>query len=393
MFCVVAILFSIAASQILLGLALVAILVRREFRFPPVLWPLGTFFVWTIVTKLRAEGLFVWNPQIRKFFVFLVLAIVVSAVRTTGRARHLLLALAAAGWLSAAWSLVQFVQRVGEAKAAGISFYEYYTPRRTTGFMSHWMTFSGEMLVVLLIGVAFLLFAPANRRQQWIVGAGTMLTGVALLLNQTRSVWLAGSVALAYLVGAWRPRWLLALPVVLALVLAASPESVQKRAISIFQPHGTTDSNEHRYVTWTTGLAMIRANPVFGVGPQFVEPEFPRYVPAEIPRPLPEGWYGHLHNVYLQMAAERGLPGLASFLWWLIAMALAWVRGLREAAGDRRFILQVALSVWLGTMVSGVFEHNLGNSEVLHLFLATSALGYVALRRTSKLSAAEGEPR
>ena len=36
-----------------------------------------------------------------------------------------------------------------------------------------------------------------------------------------------------------------------------------------------------------------------------------------MPKPLPKGWYGHLHNFYLQFAAERGLPALAFVLWML----------------------------------------------------------------------------
>ena len=62
---------------------------------------------------------------------------------------------------------------------------------------------------------------------------------------------------------------------------------------------------------------MIRAHPWFGLGPEEVKLQFNSYVPPDIPRPLPEGWYGHLHNIYLQYAAERGIPTMLLMLWML----------------------------------------------------------------------------
>ena len=38
-----------------------------------------------------------------------------------------------------------------------MGFYEFYVGSRITGFMSHWMTFGGEEMVVLLLLVSYLL--------------------------------------------------------------------------------------------------------------------------------------------------------------------------------------------------------------------------------------------
>ena len=57
---------------------------------------------------------------------------------------------------------------------------------------------------------------------------------------------------------------------------------------------------------------MIRAHPILGLGPEQVGKVFLAYVPPDILSPLPKGWYGHLHNIYLQFAAERGLPASSS---------------------------------------------------------------------------------
>ncbi len=35
------------------------------------------------------------------------------------------------------------------------------------------------------------------------------------------------------------------------------------------------------------------------LGPEQAGPQFLQYVPPDVPKPLPKGWYGHLHNVHL----------------------------------------------------------------------------------------------
>ena len=84
------------------------------------------------------------------------------------------------------------------------------------------------------------------------------------------------------------------------------------------------DSNLHRYVTRRTGIEMIKAHPWFGIGPEMPGKQFQQYLPADIKLPLPEGFYGHLHNVYLQYGAERGIPALLAFLWMIGMMLHDW---------------------------------------------------------------------
>jgi O-antigen ligase len=126
---------------------------------------------------------------------------------------------------------------------------------------------------------------------------------------------------------------------------------------------------------------MIQAHPLLGLGPEHVKLHFKEYVPADVTH-LPEGWYGHLHNIYLHYAAERGIPTLLALLWMLGAMLRDFWRALRKlppGPSDARFVLQGAIAVMLAILVGGIFEHNLGDSEVLMLFLATMCCGYVGV--------------
>jgi O-antigen ligase len=150
--------------------------------------------------------------------------------------------------------------------------------------------------------------------------------------------------------------------------------------VSIIHPHGDTDSNQHRAVLRIIGWEMIRAHPLLGVGPEQVGKQYQRYIPSEVPRPLPTGYYGHLHNIYYHYAAERGLPALAALLWFLFGALYNFARALRRASpsDESRWILHGAIAVILAVMVGGYFEVNLGDSEVLAMFLAAVACGYAA---------------
>jgi putative inorganic carbon (HCO3(-)) transporter len=128
---------------------------------------------------------------------------------------------------------------------------------------------------------------------------------------------------------------------------------------------------------------MVKAHPWFGLGPEQIRPQFDRFVPADIPRPLPRGWYGHLHNIYLQYAAERGIPALVFVLWMIVRAAFDFLRAIRRrpVSADDSFFLHGAVAVIIAVLAEGLFEHNLGDSEVLTLFLNVIACGYIAAQR------------
>lgn len=379
----VAVLFSIAASQILLALALAALLFSgTKLRLPPIRLPLLLFMLGTVASLALSGDPVSGRPQIRKFFVWFVLLVVCSTFRELPDVRRLVLCWAGAAALGAARGLVQFGEKYREARYAGQSFYEYYVGERIAGFMSHWMTFGGQLMIVSLLLAAFLFFSPFARKKLLMFALLCALPmAAAIVLGFTRSIWLATGASGIYLVWFWRRRLLLALPVVLVAGLWLAPGAVRSRAVSVFQPHGELDSNQHRIVCWRTGWRMIKAHPFFGVGPEQVGVQFDRYVPSDIPRPLPIGFYGHLHNVYIHYAAERGVPAMLMLVWLLVKILfdfLVAIRRLPPGPSDARFLLHGAVAVVVAVMIAGLFELNLGDSEVLAMFLAAVGCGYAA---------------
>ena len=370
-------LVSIAASQILLGAAILAMLVsRRPWRLPRSWIPLAVFLALTLVSVAASGHPAAGWPQIKKFFVFVTLLLFVSLRPTAQQIRQMLAAWTLVSAISATIGLVQFFLKFRAARRQGVDFYDFYVGDRTTGFMSHWMTFGGEQMIVLLLLGALLLFSE-RPRWFWLGWLTIALLGASLLAGYTRSIWLGAALGAVYLVWNWRPAAVLALPAALGLVLWANPGEVRERFISAFQPkNDRVDSNRFREVTRRTGLRMIEAHPWLGLGPGRVGPEFDRYVPADEPRPLPPGFYGHLHNIYIHYAAERGVPAMLALMTFLGWVLCDLARFLRRRRPEARFLWHGAVAMLIAILASGFYEVNLGDSEVLTLVLAVLGAAY-----------------
>jgi O-antigen ligase len=366
---------SIAAYQILLGAALACMLVARVRWRLPGAWPLIVMFaLWTLAALAMSDAPAAGWPQVKKFYAWLMVIAVATMVNELRHAQWLAWAWLAGGAASALWGCGQFVWKYEAARSAGVDFYTAYVSARITGFNSHWMTFSGQMMIALMAGSALALWALQERRKRAAAWACAAVMALALVLAMTRGVWIGAFAGALYLLWQWR-RWAAAaLPAAAALVLLAGPAEVRQRALSIIRPHGVTDSNLHRIYTWRTGVEMIRQHPWFGLGPERVGAHFRDYIPADLAPEPPPGYYAHLHNIYLQWAAERGVPAaLAAVIFFGWHLAAAWRRA-RTCQGEARWVHHGAVAVLAAVLVTGLFEYNLGDSEVLAMTLAWMAV-------------------
>ena len=152
-------------------------------------------------------------------------------------------------------------------------------------------------------------------------------------------------------------------------------------------------SSRDRVAMVQTGIAMVEDHPLTGVGPNMVERLYPQYRdPNGVEKINP-----HLHNVPLQIAAERGLPALAI---WLGFIAVLTVRTFQIFRGSRdRVLPAAALAAIAAMLAAGMFEYNFGDSEFLMLFLVIVTLPFAAVAtgpcccRSSRLTARAGSRR
>ncbi len=275
--------------------ALVALLIaRRPWRIPPVWVPLSLFMLGTLVSLAASghasEGL----PQVRKFYVYLMLFLVTSAFETARQIRWVALGWTLAAALSSLWAIKQLLQsRVNffesEYHAAGQphpDFYAFYIDARVTGFMGHWMTLGGELMMALLLIGALVFFAHGPHlggmvdggRDSHCRGARSHLDAqhvVGRTLRRRIFDLVLETVGAADAAPAHRIR--------AALV---NPLGLRERAFSAVAPHpGQTDSNAHRAELRRIGWEMIKAHPWLGVGPEQVSRQYRDYIRPDMPAP------------------------------------------------------------------------------------------------------------
>ena len=330
-------LFSIAVFNILMGLALAALFFSGErLRLPRIKLPLAIFMGLTLLTWACSRDPWIDGyPQIRNsgFFAF---APRFSTLRSLATLCWLFLTWAGLASISALRGFVQFAGKMQQAHQAGGDTYSYYVSERITGFNSHWNTFSAQEMFAFVMLAALLLFGGLYVPKRWIWIFCGILIAVALYLGETRAVWIATALGTLYLVWFWK-KWFVALmPLAVASIFLFSPPVMRERFTSLFHAR-QVDSNQFRIIAWNAGVEMIEKHPLLGLGPEGPKYHFQEYVPPDTWASRPPGFYQHLHNVYLQYGAERGIPALLVFLWLLGQILVDFWRGLaRLAPGAQR---------------------------------------------------------
>src|SRR4029077_11795829 len=120
-----------------------------------------------------------------------------------------------------------------------------------------------------------------------------------------------------------RARWLAAPAGGVAALGVVLPGAYPARAFSIFDPQSPW--NRERVHMWEAGLRMLRDHPWTGVGLQDLHSLYERYKSPGAVEPA-----GHLHSVYVHVAATMGIGGLLAlaFLAWGLLRAAS--RGIRR---------------------------------------------------------------
>jgi O-antigen ligase len=353
---------ALALSNIFLGLTALASLqaARRApwRRFAPVLRPLGLYCLCVLAAVAGS-----YDPRLslsgaRGLLGLVTLPLALVLLRgEEARLRRLVDALVAMGAVLAAYGLGQLL----------IGFGGLY--QRIRGPFSHWMTFSGVLVICLLLAAARLAHRPpTGRAWRW---AALVLMGAALVMSLTRSAWVGLLVALVVLLALRAPRYLAAVPAAGLLLVLLAPVPVVERMTSVFDLREV--SNYDRLCMAQAGLLMISERPLFGIGPRMVHQRYPIYSHPSAPRQTTP----HLHDTFLQIGAEAGLPALAAYLWLMGGTAMLALRRFRTEggwSGGRADLHVGVLLVLLGFNMAGLFEANWADTEVQRLVLFVLAI-------------------
>jgi O-antigen ligase len=261
--------------------------------------------------------------------------------------------------------------------------------QRPQGTLGHYMTYSGVLMLVICVAAARLVFGSRDRIWPALVMPALV---VALSLTFTRNAWIGACAAVGLLFVMKDFRLTALLPVIVAALFVVAPQGLISRLTSTFDAQDP--ANQDRFAMIEIGALMIRDHPLTGVGPNMVPRVYDQYRPEyAVNRTNP-----HLHNVPLQIAAERGVPALTVWLGFIAVVARALFRLFRRGApglatdarqssppasrpsGSERVLAAAALASLAAMLAAGLFEYNFGDSEFLMLLLVLITLPFAAAR-------------
>jgi O-antigen ligase len=353
---------SIAVANVLLTALLACWLTGlvREHRgptLPPAFWPLIGYGAITLVVSA-----FSLDPRTsliddKQLVLFAIVPAVYSLARGE-RAALVIDVIVSVGAASAAFGIIQY----------GLLHYDNLG-RRPEGAMSHYMTYSGLLMLVICAAVGRLVFGHRGRTWPALVMPALV---VALALTLGRSAWIGASAGVAVLFALKDLRLTALLPVLVFVLFVVAPGTVTSRARSIFDVQDPT--NQDRLAMIEIGAKIIRDHPLTGVGPNMIPRVYEQYRPDY----AVNATNPHLHNVPLQIGAERGIPALFVWIWFIAALAVAHLRLFRSLSD--RVSAAAGLAAVVAMLAAGLFEYNFGDSEFLMLFLVLVTLPFAAAR-------------
>jgi len=353
---------SIAAAQILFTFATALWLWgwvndRDRPRMPAFFLPLAVYALLTLVSAALSDDpkRSFWDS--RQLLMFLAVPLTMQFGRGR-RATQIVDVIIAFGAMGAVYGVVQYAMLGYNALG-----------HRPAGTLSIYMTFSGVLMLALCAAGSRLIFF--SERRIWPAIAVPALL-VALVVTYARNAWIGVVAAMTYLLGARRPRWLWVVPAAIVLFFLVAPSDLTRRATSMFDRNDPTVRD--RFVMLAIGREMVRDHPWFGVGPERVKARYESYRvghPDAVNATNP-----HLHNVPMQIAAERGLPALAAWLWFIVVAARDLVRQVHR--GPARAVAGAGAAALLAMLAAGMFEYNFGDTEFLVLFLGLITLPFAA---------------
>ena len=366
---VAALQISIALSHILLTAVLISwVALRIQDRTRPAAPP---FFVALLVYGLLTLVSSVFSVDPTASFIDdkqLVLLAIVPAVYDIARGPR-------------ASSVAELVITVGAASALigilqyGVLHYDNLG-QRPQGALTHYMTYSGALMLVTTTAAARLIFGARDRIWPALVMPALV---VALALTFTRNAWIGACFATGLLLILKDFRLTALLPAILVVLFVVAPDGVANRLTSTF--NAQDPGNQDRFAMIEVGARIVADRPLTGVGPNMVPRVYEQYRPDYAVNPTNP----HLHNVPLQIAAERGLPALGVWLWFIGVATLALVRMFRQRR--ERVLAATALAAIAGMLAAGLFEYNFGDSEFLMLFLVLITLPFAAARQDDAAAA------
>ncbi len=347
--------FSLLASAVILGSVMLkgtGLEALKETKNPALKWLL-LFGFWVVVVTVWAEDRvrsWVWTVALLKLILLYVLIPVV--VRTPAH----------------------FDMFAG-AHIGGATYWGYKAwddPKREAGRLKdvggpdtqNENAAAAHLLTVLPFVAVYLLSVRNRKMQAVILVCGAFIVNVIVLCNSRGATLgiLAMAGAAFALAGKGRRLKLLGVGAagLIALLALADPEFLSRQQTTTEAQDG---SSQGRLMSWKAGLELIRDHPL-GTGGRGFHILSPQYIPEIVESH--DGEERSVHNTYLQLGSEWGVPGLVTWGGFMMSTFLL-LRRARQAAADSPWYFYRILAIQLaliGILVAGIFTNRLYGESV-----------------------------
>jgi O-antigen ligase len=262
---------------------------------------------------------------------------------------------------------------------------------------------------MLLLPFAFVLVQ--NNRRAWKYTGAIALAVIifSLVIAQTRSAWLAATVIVLINVfiitrqSINKKKTLLIITVGFLFIIStittlifthkSFADVLNSKISSFIHPNAPNTSSAARLLLWNKSFKLIKEHPVMGVGPGNWKLNILKYGSEgsvwESGLTLPS----RVHNVYIQVATETGIPGAVLFIttWFLIVFAGLQTYKRSERTDDKIMSI-TAVSGIIGFAIDSMFSfptERIEHSLYFTLF-AGIIIGLYSNCRYSKTKKIEG---
>lgn len=248
-----------------------------------------------------------------------------------------------------------------------------FTDGKLEGFLGGHIHAGGFYSVLAIVSLCLILFWRTSNRSKMILAGLLLVLTTGVMFSLSRTYYISLLVTLPFIfVRKNLKATVIGVVLMLSLiwtVLSFSP-TIKDRALSIVDVK-KNPSNVERIYLWKVARDIILDKPVTGIG-------FKRWGNNLY---VYEGRYAgewefspaafhHAHNVYLSVAAETGVVGLALFLgfWLYLLYLMFWMAGDVSRDGFDTALARGTSFGLLNLLIGGMFEENFGSTAV-NLFL------------------------
>jgi heptosyltransferase-3/putative inorganic carbon (HCO3(-)) transporter len=329
----------------------------------PIDLPLLLFVVWVLLTIPfafdPAYSFTEWRKTTVYILVFYWSLLVLGTLEREVMIHRVLMVVVVGTAVVSIYALGEFIQRGGTIYDRSIrAGYPYLDFNRLCTYL---------LMTIPLVGV-FATMVRMSWHRLMIAGL-LLLAFLAMVFSYTRAGWL-GLVAEGVIFGLLTGRRRLVGAVLGCCLLVG----VSLFALAQFgYQRATIDSEtfQYRMGFWQVGIRELVAHPVVGVG--YGKHTFGKII--EESGELKELGHRSLHNYFLSLAMESGVPALILIMWVLVGIVKTLVKHSKSMSNQSVSLFAIALGVMVvGFSVRHLFDHEFKGS-IAYLFWILVATG------------------